>query len=57
VTDTSAAVADRLGEVDPYECSACQAEGELCAFHAGFAEGWDACACFVARALNDHPER
>jgi hypothetical protein len=54
---TPAAIeADRLVEADPYECSACRVDGELCAFHAGFAEGWDACACFVARTLNDHFE-
>ena len=36
---------------DPYDCPACLAGGDACEFHAGFAEGWDACAAFVARAV------
>ncbi len=29
-------------------CPACSAAGELCEFHGGWAEGWDACAAYVA---------
>jgi hypothetical protein len=30
-------------QVDPYVCAACLSTGEACPFHAGYAEGWDAC--------------
>jgi hypothetical protein len=40
-----------LAEVDPQDCEACVAAGDLCAFHTGFAEGWDACAGLVARMV------
>jgi hypothetical protein len=39
-----------LGE-DPQDCPACVAAGDLCRFHTGFAEGWDACAELVARMV------
>jgi hypothetical protein len=38
---------------NPYECSACLAIGVACEFHAGWAEGWDACTAFVARVVED----
>ena len=38
---------------NPYVCAACVAVGEVCAFHAGWAAGWDACAAFVAHAVDD----
>jgi hypothetical protein len=28
-------------EADPYRCRDCLTGGDACAFHAGFAEGWD----------------
>jgi hypothetical protein len=40
--------------MDPLECAACLAAGDACEFHAGWAEGWDACAAFVARAVDEH---
>jgi hypothetical protein len=33
-------------------CPACSAAGELCEFHRGWAEGWDACAAYVAGAAD-----
>lgn len=38
--------------VDLNDCSACVERGDVCTFHAGFAEGWDACACLVADVVN-----
>ncbi|MGH9116433.1 MAG: hypothetical protein ACRD0A_00665 [Acidimicrobiales bacterium] len=38
-------------QVDPYDCVDCLAGGDLCRFHAGFGEGWDACAGLVARMV------
>jgi|tagenome__1003787_1003787.scaffolds.fasta_scaffold16190416_2 hypothetical protein len=44
---------DRLpGEADPYECLDCLTERDACAFHAGFADGWDACMAAVAAWVN-----
>ncbi|MGH9120151.1 MAG: hypothetical protein ACRD0A_20470 [Acidimicrobiales bacterium] len=37
--------------VDPYDCADCLAARDVCRFHAGFAEGWDACAELVARMV------
>lgn len=43
-------VADELpAGVDPLACAACVELGDACGFHRGFAEGWDACAEFMAR--------
>lgn len=36
------------GGADPYRCELCLATGDACRFHQGFADGWDACAAFVA---------
>lgn len=36
------------GAADPYQCEGCLAVGDACPFHQGFADGWDACAAFVA---------
>jgi hypothetical protein len=33
-------------------CPACFAAGRLCEFHRGWAEGWDACAAFVAGSVD-----
>jgi hypothetical protein len=33
---------------DPLACPACVELGDACGFHQGFAEGWDACAEFMA---------
>jgi hypothetical protein len=33
-------------------CPACSAAGELCEFHRGWAEGWDACAAYVAGSVD-----
>jgi hypothetical protein len=41
---------------DPYECPACVAGGVECEFHRGWAAGWDACAAFVARMVDDYQE-
>jgi hypothetical protein len=44
---------DRLpDEADPYQCAECMAVGDSCAFHAGFAAGWDACMGAVADWVN-----
>jgi hypothetical protein len=32
-------------------CPACAAAGGICEFHRGWAEGWDACAAFVAGSV------
>jgi hypothetical protein len=32
-------------------CPACLAAGGLCEFHRGWAEGWDACAAYVAGSV------
>jgi hypothetical protein len=39
---------DQLPAGDPDECPACEAAGDPCDFHRGWADGWDACAVFVA---------
>jgi hypothetical protein len=44
---------DLIGGGDPYECPACLAAGAECDFHRGWAEGWDACAAFLARLVED----
>ena len=38
---------------DPLDCPACLDAGDVCSFHAGWAAGWDACASFVARVVED----
>jgi hypothetical protein len=38
---------------DPYHCPACVADGVECEFHRGWAAGWDACAAFVARSVDE----
>jgi hypothetical protein len=38
---------------DPLDCPACIEAGDVCSFHAGWAAGWDACAAFVARVVED----
>ena len=40
------------GDVDPYRCEGCLAAGDACPFHQGFADGWDACAAFVAGVVS-----
>lgn len=45
-----------LDEVDPYACEACLAAKDICVFHSGFAEGWDACAAAVARVAAEDDE-
>jgi hypothetical protein len=32
-------------------CPACAAAGGICEFHRGWAEGWEACAAFVASSV------
>lgn len=49
----SGGVEELADVVDPLDCVDCVALGDACAFHRGFAEGWDACAEFIAR----HVER
>lgn len=41
---------------DPLACEACLATGGECDFHQGWAEGWDACAAFVARRVHEAAE-
>jgi hypothetical protein len=53
--DGSMAVeADELVEgTDLLACQECLAKGDACDFHRGFAEGWDTCAAFIARHVED----
>jgi hypothetical protein len=52
----SAPVADELRGVaenggSPVECRACKAAGRECAYHRGWADGWDACTALVAHVV------
>ena len=42
--------------IDPLACEACLAAAGECEFHRGWANGWDACAAFVARIAHDDQE-
>jgi hypothetical protein len=35
-------------QVDPYVCGECLSTGDACPYHAGYAEGWDACVAVMA---------
>ena len=44
-----------LGELpeggDPLECGECVVRGDVCEYHRGWADGWDACTELVARVV------
>jgi len=52
-TGLDVTVDELADEVDPYDCEDCLTAGDVCKFHAGFAQGWDACAAFVGRAVEE----
>jgi hypothetical protein len=39
-------------EVDPYVCTECLSTGDMCPFHNGYAEGWDAAVAVIAAGLD-----
>jgi hypothetical protein len=52
VTDGPMDALDELGSgVDLYDCPECVALADLCEFHHGFGEGWDAAVTLMAERV------